>query len=186
MRLGVAGNCKAVVGQADSDSSHPKAVELTASEGMQPRATSETSTAKGKRHGVRQMNSMPMPVPFAEASLSPSEMPESFLGRGQLGERPRAPALMTMHQLGSHDQFVVRSCSSTCATICTTCHTASCHAGGAIVTAVQCSSFAAAADSRSSSVKTTHVAIWESGCQASARFRQASPTEQLLGQNAGC
>ncbi|KAA6418503.1 MAG: DNA-binding phosphatase 1 [Trebouxia sp. A1-2] len=105
--LATLGNCKAVVGQADSDSSHPKAVELTASEGMQPRATSETSTAKGKRHGVRQMNSMPMPVPFAEASLSPSEMPESFLGRGQLGERPRAPALMTMHQLGSHDQFVV-------------------------------------------------------------------------------
>ena len=58
-----------------------------------------------------------MPVPFAEASLSPAGMPESFLGRGQLGERPRAPPLMTMHQLGSHDQFVVRSCSSTSAII---------------------------------------------------------------------
>ncbi len=56
-----------------------------------------------------------MPVPFAEASLSPAEMPESFLGRGQLGERPSAPPLMTMHQLGSHDQFVVRSCSPTSA-----------------------------------------------------------------------
>lgn len=105
--LATLGNCKAVVGRADSDSSHPKAVALTTPEGMQPRATSETSTARGKGHGVRQMNSMPMPVPFAEASLSPAGMPESFLGRGQLGERPRAPPLMTMHQLGSHDQFVV-------------------------------------------------------------------------------
>ena len=117
MQLTVAGNCKAVVGRADSDSSHPKAVALTTPEGMQPRATSETSTARGKGHGVRQMNSMPMPVPFAEASLSPAGMPESFLGRGQLGERPRAPPLMTMHQLGSHYQFVVRSCSSTSAII---------------------------------------------------------------------
>ena len=58
-----------------------------------------------------------MPVPFAEASLSPVEMPESFLGRGQLGERPSAPPLMTMHQLGSHDQFVVRSCNSTSAIV---------------------------------------------------------------------
>lgn len=105
------GNCKAVVGRADSNSSYPKAVDLTVSEGMQPRTTSETLTAKGKRHGVRQMNSMPMPVPFAEASLSPAEMPESFLGRGQLGERPSAPPLMTMHQLGSHDQFVVLASS---------------------------------------------------------------------------
>ena len=115
MQLSVAGNCKAVVGRADSDSSPPKAVDLTVPEGMQPRATSETSTAKGKGHGVRQMNSMPMPVPFAGASLSASEMPESFLGRGQLGERPSAPPLMTMHQLSSHDQFLVRPCCATCA-----------------------------------------------------------------------
>ncbi len=117
LRLSVAGNCKAVVGRADSDSSHPKAVDLTIPEGMQPRATSETLTAKGKGHGVRQMTSMPMPMPFAEASLSPLEMPERFLGRGQLGERPSAPPLMTMHQLGSHDQFVVRPCCATCAFI---------------------------------------------------------------------
>jgi len=105
------------VGRADSDSSPPKAVDLTDPEGMQPRAISETSTAKGKGHGVRQMNSMSMPVPFAGARLSASEMPESFLGRGQLGERPSAPPLMTMHQLSSHDQFVVRSCCATCASV---------------------------------------------------------------------
>ncbi|DBA83614.1 hypothetical protein WJX77_004133 [Trebouxia sp. C0004] len=109
--LATLGKCKAVVGRADSHSSDPKAVDLTVPEGMQPRATSETLTPKGKGHGMRRLNSMPMPVPFAEASPSSLEMPESFLGRGQLGERPSTLPLMTMHQLGSHDQFVVLASS---------------------------------------------------------------------------
>lgn len=157
MQLSVTGNCKAVVGRADSDSSPPKAVDLTIPEGMQPRATSETSTPKGKGHGVRQMNSMPMPMPFAGASLSPAEMLESFLGRGQLGERPSAPPLMTMHQLGHHDQFVVSPSRLTCAPV--VCDLSNCILAClcCFVTAVQCSSFAAF-DPCLCSVKTKHVA----------------------------
>lgn len=103
-----AGNCKVVLGRADTEnSSHVTAVDLTLQEGTQPRATSET-TVRVAGHGVRAMQSMPMPTPFATASLPSADTPQGFLGRGLLGERPSIPPLLTMHQLGSQDRFVVR------------------------------------------------------------------------------
>ena len=103
-----AGNCKAVLGQANSASSQVKAVDLTLPEGTQPRANSETSSAKALGHRVRAMQSVPTATPFANAGLPAMKQPESFLGRGQLGERPSALPSMTMHQLGDQAQFVVR------------------------------------------------------------------------------
>lgn len=53
---------------------------------------------------------MPAPSPFASGN-PPAGPPEGLLGRGPLGELPSVPPVMTVHQLSSHDQFVVSSCS---------------------------------------------------------------------------
>ena len=54
------------------------------------------------------MHSVPTATPFANAGLPAMKQAESFLGRGQLGERPSALPSMAMHQLGDQARFVVR------------------------------------------------------------------------------
>ena len=53
------------------------------------------------------MKSLPLQSPFAASALPSAPAPQGFLGRGTLGERPRAPPLMTTHKLTSQAQFVV-------------------------------------------------------------------------------
>ena len=60
------------------------------------------------------MKSLPMASPFANSAMPSEAMPEGFLGRGTLGERPRAPPVMTVHQLNSQAQFVVRLLVNAC------------------------------------------------------------------------
>ena len=75
------------------------------------------------------MKSMPPQSPFARAALPSAPAPQGFLGRGTLGERPRAPPMMTTHKLTSQAQFVVSHDASV------TCHNASvsCQLAGTVL-----------------------------------------------------
>ena len=60
-----------------------------------------------------------MPSLIATAPPAPAGAPEGLLGRDPLGEQSHATPVMSVHQLGSQDQFVVSSQIASLADTCT-------------------------------------------------------------------
>lgn len=103
------GECKAVVGALDSNSaSRLQAVDLSWP-GSASRAPSETSLRRLSPSMMFAKTSMP--VGGASSSRDPAALGHAFLGRGQSGQPSTAQPVMTLHQLGSQDQFVVLATS---------------------------------------------------------------------------
>lgn len=96
-----AGNCKAVLGRTDTESSSRlHAIAL------HPPGRTEART-RGSRQGVRPVHSLPSLS--ATGSPAPAGPPEGLLGRDPPREQPHATPAMSVHQLSSQDYFVVSS-----------------------------------------------------------------------------
>lgn len=94
-----------MVGTLDGNSaSRLQAVDLSRP-GSTSRAPSETSLRRLSPSMMFAKTSMP--VGGASSSRDPAALGHAFLGRGQSGQPSTAQPIMTLHQLGSQDQFVV-------------------------------------------------------------------------------